>query len=711
MHQEPNSISLHPDIPATQPIVDPETGKRPSEPPTPRQSTKKSTLSPGESTNHSANPSTKPIGKESAKQSINLSTKHTTTSLNDTAFTPLSMRALYYTPEGASNDLPEGIPEGDVRDILSPSSSTNIIRKKGTNLVFDASYPTPQPSPQQYLLKVHAAAFCHDEIRLATALNPPISSPQIPLHSICGTVVSTPREDDELEEGPRFRIGDLVFGLVSYTRDGGAADYTVATEKELAPKPDNISIAEGAAIALPALTAWQALFRYAGLDPDVPGGLNEDDEEFGQGGNGTGRWQWQRKRRDTVLGSMDYGYGHRKSTAGTGMSARSSRKSPGDVDSGAEQRSGTANDNASGSTGDQSGHWIWHWNRRDTILNDKASGASSAGGTVNIDDLPRAASKLDPNPETNPSAKPNGNVRKESLASLVSGTPKATGKAPRAASTIDPHPKNSVRRASLINLVRGNPKTDPGTTSSAGSGSSTTGTRRASLLNRMDKNGRLGSLVNTNANTNEGTGKPPKIRVLVTNARDNEIGRIAVQMLRAETLFPVQVRPWICVTCTPPEADIIERDWKVDEIIVIPHLPSADECNISKVFRARRWHPVDIVLDCAGGEVFRQAHAAGVVKDHGAVLTVVDSKVALQSPLVPENDELGERKRGIRSRFVPVNPDGPAIERVGELIEENLVRAKEARIVDIARGADLLAAGAAGTAGGLRGDMVVVKVQ
>ncbi|KAK9854739.1 hypothetical protein MYU51_004017 [Penicillium brevicompactum] len=700
---------MHPGIPPTQPIMEPEAGKRTFEPTTPKQSTKQSTLSPGQSTNHSANPSTKPLGNQSAKQSINLSTKHTTASLNDSAFTPLSMRALYYAPEGSSDYVFDVIPEGDISDAISPDTSTSVVRKKGTDLIFDISFPTPQPTPRQYLLKVHAAAFCHDEIRLASALNPPITSPKIPLHSICGTVVSTPREDDESEEGPRFKIGDKVFGLVSYTRDGGAAEYTVATETEMAPKPDNISLSEAAAIPLPALTAWQALFRYAGLDPDVPGGLNEDDEEFGQGGNGTGRWQWQRKRRDTVLGSMDYGYGHRKSTAGSGAS---SGKSPGEIARGLEQRSGTSNDNASGSTGDGSGHWIWHWNRRDTILNDKASGTGSAGGTRNLDDLPRAASIVDSNVNPKPNAKPKEKVRKESLASLVSGTPKATGKAPRAASTIDPNPKNSVRRASLINLVRGNPKDESGSASPSGSGSSTTSTRRGSLLARIDKNGRLGSLVNNpNSNPNEARGKPPKIRVLITNARDSEIGRISVQLLRAESLFPPQARPWICVTCIPAEVDIIEQEWNVDEIIVIPHLPSADECNISKVFRARRWHPVDIVLDCAGGEVFRQAHANGVVKDHGAVLTVVDAKVAMQSPLVPENDELGERKRGIRSRFVPVNPDGPAIERIGELIEENLVRAKEARVVDIAKGADLLAAGAAGTAGGLRGDMVVVKVQ
>lgn len=632
------------------------------------------------------------------------------------------MRALYYAPDGANKNIPDGVPDGEITDGISPGTNTSITREKGTDLVFDANFPTPQPSPQQYLLKVHAAAFCHDEIRLATALNPPITTPKIPLHSICGTVVSTPEEDDETEDGPRFKIGDQVFGLVSYKRDGGAAEYTVATENEMAPKPDNISFAEAAALALPALTAWQALFRYAGLDPDVPGGLNEDDEEFGSGGLGTGRWMWQRKRRDTVLGSMDYGYGHRKSTAGnlnggsSGKSVagygsgRSSGKSPGYVSNGIEQRGGMANDNASGSTGNGSGHWIWHWNRRDTMLDDKASGTGS--GKMNIDDLPRSASIVDTGPSPTRDAKNNGSIRKESLASLVSGTPKAKGKVPRAASTIDPNPKNTVRRASLINLVRGNPKLETGTTSPTGSGTSTASSRRASILNRVDKSGRLGSLVgNTNPNINDNNKKLPKIRVLITNARDSEIGRIAVQLLRVESLFPAQVQPWICVTCTPVEVEIIENTWNVDEIIVIPHLPSADECNISKVFRARRWHPVDIVLDCAGGEVFRQSHAAGVVKDHGAVLTVVDCKVALQSPLVPENDPLGERKRGIRSRFVPVNPDGPAIERIAELVEANFVRAKEGRMVDLAKAADLLADGAAGTAGALRGDMVVVKVQ
>ncbi|KAJ5834787.1 hypothetical protein N7447_000813 [Penicillium robsamsonii] len=691
MHQDPND-TMQSDIPPTQPIVEYGTPKHPSEPSirTPDAMKQPSELS--------KRTSEATRGTPEATKRTSEAKKPTSSTLNDSPFTPLSMRALYYTPDVLKNDAPDGIPEGEISDATSPDANTSIIRQKGTNLVFDCGFPTPQPSPQQYLLKVMTAAFCHDEIRLAELLNPPKAAPQIPLHSLCGTVISTPREDDEREEGPKFKIGDVVFGVVSYTRDGGAADYAVATERELALKPDNITVAGAAALALPALTAWQALFRYAGLDPDVPGGMSEGDDAFG---NEMGRWLWQ-QRRDTVVGSKDYGYGHRKSTVvGAGGGAGGGN-------------GGLLNDTTSGEgNGTGSGHWVWQWNRRGNTLNNNASGTAGANG-ADIDNIPPAARAV--NPPTNPK-----NVRRESLISLVSGNPSGKKTVPRAASTVDPNPKSTVRRNSLITLIKGT--TDAPSTRGAStvdptaSADTNSNSRRASLVNLVRSSpstGRrsslIGSIIGSTDSNGNGKQKLPKIRVLVTNARDNDIGRVAVQILRADSLFPTPVRPWICVTCTQVEADIIEKDWEVDEIVIIPHLPSSDECNIEKVFRARRWQPVDIVLDCAGGVVFQAAHAAGVVKNYGAVLTVVDGQVAQQSPLVPENDVLGEKKRGIKSRFVPVNPDGLAMERIAELVEENLVCAREITAVDLARAADLLAAGAAGTAGSRRGGMVVVRV-
>ncbi|KAJ5960170.1 Alcohol dehydrogenase superfamily zinc-type [Penicillium vulpinum] len=678
MHQDPND-TMQSQIPPTQPIVEHEP-KHPSQPSTRTPEALKPPSGPSKRTSEATKGT-----PESRKPSSSHAAKPTSSTLNDSPFTPLSMRALYYAPD---NDISEGIPEGEIDDAISPDTNTSVIRKKETNLVFDSCFPTPQPSSQQYLLKILTAAFCHDEIRLAELLNPPKSTPQIPLHSLCGTVISTPREDDEREEGPKFKIGDVVFGVVSYTRDGGAADYAVATEKELALKPENITVAGAAALALPSLTAWQALFRYAGLDPDVPGGMSEGDDAYG---GGMGRWLWQQQRRDSVLGSKDYGYGHRKSTV---------------VSTG---NGGLLNDTTSGmGGGSENGRWVWQWNRRG---DDNTSGTADA----DIDNIPPTARAVNPPPDSK-------TVRRDSLISLVSGNPTGKNTVPRAASTLDPNPKATVRRNSLISLVKGNAANapasraastvDPTTNADANSNS-----RRASLVKLVTGSpspGRraslLGSIIGgTDSNAN-GKQKLPNIRVLVTNARDNDIGRVAVQILRADSLFPTPVRPWICVTCTQVEADIIEKDWEVDEIVIIPHLPSPDECNIEKVFRARRWQPVDIVLDCAGGEVFRAAHAAGVVKDYGAVLTVVDGQVAQQSPLVPEKDVLGEKKRGIKSRFVPVNPDGLSMERIAELVEEGLVSGREITVVDLARAADLLAAGAAGTAGSRRGGMVVVRV-
>lgn len=450
--------------------------------------------------------------------------------MNEQTFVPPSMRALYYSLV-PSMDI--GTNETTPDDT---STRTKTAPSPTTGLVLDTDFPTPLPSANQYLLKVQTAAFCQDEQRLATALNPHKTTPQIPLHSVCGTVLFTPRQDHDRPLGSRYKIGDVVFGLLSYTRDGGAADYTLATDGELALKPSNVSAAEAAALALPALTAWQALFLYAGLDPDAPA-------------NGNGN-------------------GHRK-------------------------KSGSGNGN---------GHGDEHENGNG-----------------------------------------NGNKHRGWRSSIGSGSGNSNGQGWR------------------------------------------------------NGNGFLKK-------------KVPPLRVLVTNARDSEVGRIAVQLLRAEKLFPPTVRPWICISCTAAEEEVVRHDWDVDEVLVIPHLPAENECDIGGMFRAKKWDPVDLVLDCTGSEVFRRAHEPSVVKEYGAVLTVVDPRPAQEPAKADEQDVLGRRKRGLRSRFVPVNPDSAALTRIVELVEGHMVRGREEQVVDLVNAAELLDAGAAGAAGSRRGGMMVVRV-
>ncbi|KAL4821678.1 hypothetical protein BDW67DRAFT_171756 [Aspergillus spinulosporus] len=178
------------------------------------------------------------------------SLKRFSEAFQDQTFVPDTMRALYWCP--ASTALRDDTSLDDPR--------------VDSEVVFDTNFPTPKPSPSQYLIKVQTAAFSHDELRLEKELNPSKSIPQVPVHNFCGTVISTPTQDHEKPDGPRFKVDDVVFGLIDYSQDGAAADYVLTTEDELSYKPQNISAAEAATIPLPALTAWQALFKYAGLD-------------------------------------------------------------------------------------------------------------------------------------------------------------------------------------------------------------------------------------------------------------------------------------------------------------------------------------------------------------------------------------------------------------------------------------------------------------
>ena len=63
-------------------------------------------------------------------------------------------------------------------------------------------------------------------------------------------------------------IGDAVYGLIAFRRDGADAEYVAVRAAELAPKPATLTHDQAAAVPLSALTAWQALFDHGDLQPD-----------------------------------------------------------------------------------------------------------------------------------------------------------------------------------------------------------------------------------------------------------------------------------------------------------------------------------------------------------------------------------------------------------------------------------------------------------
>lgn len=129
------------------------------------------------------------------------------------------------------------------------------------NLSYDDA-PRPQPGPGEVLVRVGATAIIATELTwdetYQTATGDPRSLP-IPGHDLAGVA------EEVGSEVTHFAIGDEVYALTAFDRDGAEAEYAIALPSELAPKPQTLDMVQAAAVPLAALTAWQALFIHGRL--------------------------------------------------------------------------------------------------------------------------------------------------------------------------------------------------------------------------------------------------------------------------------------------------------------------------------------------------------------------------------------------------------------------------------------------------------------
>jgi NADPH:quinone reductase-like Zn-dependent oxidoreductase len=115
---------------------------------------------------------------------------------------------------------------------------------------------TPSPGEGEALVRVHAAAITRDELDW-----PADRLPATPSHELSGAVAAVgPGVDDPA-------VGDTVYALADFERDGAAAEYAIVAAELLAPKPQTLSYVESAAVPLAALSAWQGLFDHGKLAP------------------------------------------------------------------------------------------------------------------------------------------------------------------------------------------------------------------------------------------------------------------------------------------------------------------------------------------------------------------------------------------------------------------------------------------------------------
>lgn len=119
--------------------------------------------------------------------------------------------------------------------------------------------PVPVPADDEVLVRVHAAAITYDELLWdeSWTRDGRDRTPIIPSHEVSGVVAATGAGVTDLS------VGQEVYGLIAFDRDGAAAQYVAVRAADLAAKPATIDHAHAAALPLAALTAWQALVDHA----------------------------------------------------------------------------------------------------------------------------------------------------------------------------------------------------------------------------------------------------------------------------------------------------------------------------------------------------------------------------------------------------------------------------------------------------------------
>jgi NADPH:quinone reductase-like Zn-dependent oxidoreductase len=130
-------------------------------------------------------------------------------------------------------------------------------------LVYEPA-PKPVPAPGEVLIAVHAAAITFAELTWdeTWSRGGVDRTPIIPSHEVSGVVADVAADVDAL------RVGDPVYGLIPFDRNGAAAEYVTVPATDVAAKPRSVSDVIAAAVPLAALTAWQALIGHAKVQAD-----------------------------------------------------------------------------------------------------------------------------------------------------------------------------------------------------------------------------------------------------------------------------------------------------------------------------------------------------------------------------------------------------------------------------------------------------------
>jgi len=135
-------------------------------------------------------------------------------------------------------------------------------RSAGTAGMKLVERPEPQAAINDVVVQVHASGFVGTELTWPSTWTDRVDrdrTPSIPGHELAGVVAALGYGTTGLS------VGQRVFGLTDWYRDGTLAEYMAIEARNLAPLPGDVDFTVGASLPISGLTAWQGLFKHGRL--------------------------------------------------------------------------------------------------------------------------------------------------------------------------------------------------------------------------------------------------------------------------------------------------------------------------------------------------------------------------------------------------------------------------------------------------------------
>src|SRR6266480_573007 len=154
-------------------------------------------------------------------------------------------------------------PKGQMTEEIIPMKAIVVTdQAAGTAGMTLVERPEPQAALNDVVVQVHASGFVPTEMAWPSTWTDRLDrdrTPSIPGHELAGVVSALGYGTTGLS------VGQRVFGLADWSRDGTLAEYAAVEARNLAPLPGDVDFTVGAGLPITGLTAWQGLFEHGRL--------------------------------------------------------------------------------------------------------------------------------------------------------------------------------------------------------------------------------------------------------------------------------------------------------------------------------------------------------------------------------------------------------------------------------------------------------------